>query len=101
MNEKMEKTRIIMVLEKMITSENSSIKPNYTLYITPETYFRKGRNKSMFVLKNNETGEVLGTVSTNEKGAKIGSLGNLLGEGYDFTSQEVAKRIAKENRIKK
>ena len=101
MNEKMEKTRIIMVLEKMVSSESSTFKSNYTLYITPESYSKNGKNKSLFVLKNNETGEILGTVATYEGGGVFGSLGNLLGEGYDSSSPEVAKKIAKDNKIKK
>ena len=101
MNEKMEKTRIIIILEKMLSSDSSSLKPNYTLFITPKTYSKNGKNKSLFVLKENKTGEILGTVATFEAGAHFGSLGNLLGEGYDSSSQVVAKKIASANKIKK
>ena len=100
MNEKMTKTRIIMVLEKMVSSENPAFTSNYTLYISPITYSRNGKNKSLFVLKNNNTGEILGTASVSGAGAHFGSLGNLLGEGYEKTAPEVAKRIAKFNKTK-
>lgn len=98
MNDKMTKTRVIIVLDKMNNSDHPNFKSNYTLYITPLTYTRKGKNKSEFVLKNNETGEILGTVATSGSGGHVGSLGNLLGDGYEYSAPDVAKKIAKHNK---
>jgi hypothetical protein len=101
MNEEMTKTRIIMVHEKMTNTANPAFKSNFTLYIAPQTYAKNGKNKSMYILKNNETGEVLGSVSTYDGGGVFGSLGNLLSEAFDSNAPLVAKKIAKDNKLKK
>ena len=101
MNREMTKTRIIMVLDKMGVSGNSGIKPNYTLFITPISYFKNGKNKSNYVIKNNETGEILGIIETKGSGGHFGSLGNLLGDGFEKSAPYIALKIAKYNKIKK
>ena len=98
MNEKMTNTRIIMVLESM---GNANFVSNYTMYITPISLDKKGRNKSAFVIKNNETGELLGYNMVDGRGGHFGSLGNLLGDGYEDCAPRVAKVIAKHNKNKK
>ena len=101
MNEKMKNTRINLVIDKMIEKMNNGIVPKYTLYITPLKLKKNGKNTSAFVLKNNATGEVLGTVQTVGKGAHFGSLGNMLGDGLENSGPVVAKLIRKHNKIKK
>ena len=97
MNEKMKKTRIIMVVENP-SSTISTIESNYTLYIMPLTLNRKGKNKSNFMLKENLTGKVLGYTTVSGGGGHFGSLGNLLGDGYEDSAPDVAKLIAKYNK---
>lgn len=97
MNDKMKKTRIIMVVEDP-SSTISTLKSNYTLYIAPSALNRKGKNKSNFILKENATGKVLGYTSVSGGGGHYGSLGNLLGDGYEDSAPDVAKLIAKYNK---
>lgn len=99
MNEKMKKTRIIMVVEDP-SSTISTTKSNYTLYIMPFTLNRKGKNKSNFILKENSTGNVLGFTSVKGGGGHFGSLANLLGDGYEDSAPDVAKLIEKYNKNK-
>lgn len=101
MNAAMTKTRVIIVQEKMLSSESPSVIPNYTLYIAPQTYYSKGKNKSLFVLKNNKSGEIIGSVKTEGIGGHFGSLGNLLGDAFEHSGPQVAKLIAKNNKLKK
>ena len=99
MNDKMSKSRITFVQERLTKTENSIFKTNYTLYIIPYTYSKKGNNKSLFVIKNNKTGEELGSVAAIGYGGSFGSLGNLLGDGYENSGPTVAKKIAKKNKL--
>lgn len=101
MNEKMTKTRIIMVLEEMATPDNPKIQSNYTFYIVPLSYSKLGRNRSVFVLKNNVTNDFVGCVSDYGSGANFGSLGNLLGDAYEDSAPRVAKKIASYNKFGK
>ena len=100
MNEKMTKTRIIIVLEKMMSQGDNSVVSNYTLYITPHKYYSKGKNESTFVLKNNKSGEFVGSISAYGSGGSFGSIGNLLGDAFEKSAPEVAKIIAKKNKNK-
>ena len=101
MNEKMTKTRIIFVIDKMTASGDVNITSNYTLYIAPTKLNKKGKNNSDFILKCDKTGEVLGTIETYGSGAHFGSLGNMLGDGYEASGPAVAKFIRKHNKIKR
>lgn len=101
MNEKMTKTRIIIVLEDMATPDNPQVHSNYTLYIIPLTYSKLGKNRSVFVLKNNETNDFVGCVSDLGSGANFGSLGNLLGDAFENSAPRVAKKIANYNKFGK
>lgn len=98
MNEKMTGSRIIFVTDEMIESGNYNIVSNYTLFILPVKLNKKGKNYSNFVLKCNATGEVLGTAETAGGGAHFGSLGNMLGDGYENSGPAVAKIIRKHNK---
>jgi hypothetical protein len=53
------------------------------------------------MLINTATGEALGYVATSGSGAHFGSLGNMLGEGYEDSAPAIAKLIEKQNKIKK
>lgn len=95
MNEKMTKTRIMMVLD------GYEMKSSYTLYITPLELYKNGKNESVYILKNNETGEILGSANGRGYGGHFGSLGNLIGDGYENIAPSVGKLIAKHNKLKK
>jgi len=89
-----------MILETMGDS-NNSVKSNYTMYIAPISLDRKGKNESLFILVNNETGENYGATKMRGFGGHFGSLGNLLGQGYKKAAPAVALEFAKQNKNKK
>lgn len=101
MNKEMNKTRIILIIDKMNAVGGKKVETNYTLFVVPRELNKKGKNKSDFILINTATGEALGYVATSGSGAHFGSLGNMLGEGYEDSAPAIAKLIEKQNKIKK
>lgn len=101
MNKEMTQTRIIFVLNTMNKTGTKKIDSNYTLFIKPIELNKKGKNKSEFVLKDTSTGEILGSVVASGPGVHFGSLGNMLGEGYERNAPVIAKIIQKENKLPK
>lgn len=98
MNEKMTKTRLILVLENMAIPGNPELQPNFTLYIIPKMLYKNGRNVSQFVLKDNNSNAILGSIYIKGTGAHFGSLGNMLGDGYESSAPDVAKLLVKYNK---
>lgn len=95
MNEKLANSRI------MIVSPENDTKTACTLYITPLKYEKKGRNDTQYILVDNETGDQIGQCEDSGDGGKIGSVGNLLGDGYKKAAQRVAGVLRKYNKVKK
>ena len=94
MNEKLVNSRI------MIVSPENDTKTAYTLYITPLEYEKKGNNESRYILVDNKTGEQIGMCETYGTGGKIGSVGNLLGDGYEEAARRIAGVLRKYNKVR-
>ena len=95
MNEKLANSRI------MIVSPENDTKTAYTLYITPLSYKKKGDNVSQYILVDNKKGEQMGMCETYGTGGKIGSVGNLLGDGYEEAARRIAGVLRKYNKVRK
>lgn len=95
MNEPLEKARVSVV------SPESSMKTAYTLYICPISYNKKGDNYSDYVLKENSTGLVIGRCQLKGAGGRIGTVSNLLGDGYEEAALKMGKILMKYNKIRK
>lgn len=94
MNGKMEKSRILVV------APESSVESKYTLYICPLRLNRKGDNKTRYVLKEDATGYELGICQLSGDGGSFGSLGNLLGDGYEEEARKMGKFLKSNNKMK-
>ncbi len=94
MNSKMEKSRITVI------SPESDTKTAYTLYICPIKYSKKGDNVSIYRLKENGSGEEIGSCKLSGDGGSIGSVANLLGDGYEEAARQMGKILKKYNKIK-
>ena len=94
MNEKMKKSRLICI------SLNSEIKPAYTLYIHPLTLNRKGDNKSLYILKETETGQEIGRAKRSGDGGSFGDLANLLLDGYEEAARAIGSYLTSKNKLK-
>lgn len=95
MNGKLANSRI------MIVSPENDTKTACTLYITPLEYGKKGTNVSQYRLVDNKTGEQIGMCETYGTGGKIGSIGNLLGDGYEEAARRIAGVLRKYNKVRK
>lgn len=95
MNEKLVNSRI------MIVSPENDTKTAYTLYITPYFYEKKGNNTSLYILVDNKTGNKIGACEVYGTGGKIGSVGNLLGDGYEESARKIAGVLRKYNKVRK
>ena len=94
MNSKMDKSRITVI------SPESERKTAYTLYICPIKYSKKGDNQSFYVLKNNSTGEEIGRCRLNGDGGRIGTVANLLGDGYEEAARKMGTILVKYKKIR-
>lgn len=95
MNEKLENSRI------MVIAPGSEKKTACTLFITPISYNKKGFNVSQYILINNQTGNQVGICEIKGDGGKIGSVGNLLGDGYEESARKIGTILKKYNKVKK
>lgn len=95
MNEILKKSRIIVI------QKGSDLKAEYTLYISAIKLDRKGNNKSFFILKKNDSGEEIGKAQIKGDGGHWGSLGNLLGDGYEEAARKMGSLLKKNNKLKK
>ena len=94
MNEKMDNARISVI------SPDSETKTAFTLLICPITYSKKGNNHSFYILKDNRNGKVIGRCRIAGDGGKIGTVANLLGDGYEEAARKMGKILKKYNRIR-
>ena len=94
MNSKMEKSRITV-----ISPENNK-KTAYTLYICPIKYSKKGDNVSIYRLKDNSSGMEIGSCKLSGDGGSIGSVANLLGDGYEEAARQMGKILKRYNKLK-
>lgn len=92
MNEKMEKSRI------SVFSPESKRETAYTLYICPIAYSKKGDNKSNYILKETKTGKEIGRCTIKGDGGSIGSVANLLGDGYEEAARKMGKILKSYNK---
>lgn len=94
MNEPLEKARVSVI------SPESKMNTAYTLYICPITYSKKGNNYSDYILKENSTGREIGRCQLKGVGGRIGTVSNLLGDGYEEAAHKMGTILKKYNRIK-
>lgn len=90
LNEKLNNTRFIAILP------GSELKSSFTIYICPLTLDKNGKNVTAFVLKDG-TGTEVGSAMLHGSGGRIGSLPNLVGDGYENAASKLAKIIKTHN----
>ena len=91
---KMDKASIIAI------KTGSNFTSNYTLYICPIRLNKKGDNVSLYVLKENSTGKECGVCRITGDGGSHGTLGNLLGDGFEEAARKMGKYLKSCNRQK-
>ena len=94
MNKKMTKARITVV------KPGSELKSNYTMYIAPIKLNRKGDNISFYILRRNSDGAEVGRVKLSGDGGSMGSLANLLWDGYEEASRKMGCYLTRNNKFK-
>lgn len=94
MNEKMTKSRV------SILSPESDRETAYRLFISPIWYTKKGNNESIYILKDISTGNEIGRCRLKGDGGSIGSVANLLGDGYEEAARKMGSMLKKFNKIK-
>lgn len=94
MNEKLENARI------MVIAPRNEKKTACTLFITPISYNKKGFNVSQYILIDNKTGNQVGICKIKGNGGKFGTMGNLLGDGYEESARKMGKILKKFNKVK-
>lgn len=82
-----------------IVTLDGKLKANYVIYISPIKLDKKGNNETYFVLKELSSGEEIGRVLIEGDGGHMGSLGNLLGDGYKSSSRKLGRYLRKQNPI--
>lgn len=92
MNEPLEKARVSVI------SPDSKMQTAYTLYICPITYSNKGDNYSDYILKESRTGLEIGRCQLKGSGGRIGTVSNLLGDGYEEAAYKMGTILKKYNR---
>lgn len=94
MNEKMTNSRVA------ILSPESDRTTAYKLFIRPVWYNKKGNNESFYILKETSTGNSVGRCKLYGAGGSIGSVANLLGDGYEEAARKMGSILKKYNKIK-
>lgn len=95
MNDKLDNSRI------MVISPESDKKTAYTLYITPVKYNKKGFNDSYYILIDNNTENQIGMCKISGRGGVVGSIGNLLGDGYEEAAANMGNILRRYNKLKR
>lgn len=93
MNNKMRNARITVV------KAGSDLKANYTMYIALINLSRKGDNTSYYILRRNTDGTEVGRIRVKGDGGSIGSLGNLLWDGYEEAARKIGKFFTRNNKL--
>ena len=94
MNSKMKNSRITVV------KRDNELSCNYTMYIAPIKLNRKGDNTSFYILRRNSDGVEVGRVKLGGDGGSIGSLANLIWDGYEEASRKMGRYLTSKNRLK-
>ena len=94
MNNKMRKSRITVV------KKGSELKYNYTMYIAPIKLNRKGDNTSFYILRRYSDGVEVGRVKLGGDGGSMGSLANLIWDGYEEASRKMGRYLTSHNKLK-
>lgn len=94
MNNKMRKCRITVV------KSGNELKCNYTMYIAPIKLNRKGDNTSFYILRRNSDGAEVGRVKLGGDGGSMGSLANLIWDGYEEASRKMGRYLTNKNPMK-
>lgn len=87
-NEELKKNHVYVV------GENLSNECKYTIIVSPISLDRKGNNNSNYYLVDNNNVEVA-CVQIKGDGGHWGSLGNLMGDGYEEAAKKLGKLIKK------
>lgn len=86
--------------DKNMYFTTSTDKANYTMIVAPISLNRKGNNQSKITFYEKDSNEAKVVFDITAKGGKIGSLTNLMGDGFGSVGSQLGKYLKKNVRQK-